>query len=202
MATNDTTTSSKQHQHSTHLKPVAVVLRCQTKILQHLRDRFFFDAVQVFRPCSKSQITPVTNGTIVICPYIDQSNRPFPQDIFKMLTFSVFNAFFGVNVLFICKIRQNYTDLRCLLDITVFTQQAGNPPPPPHIYILSILSIMIQEDLKQVKLLAFDSRSTLFNKTRQYNILVFDKMFSFKYRTRQIKTTKTHMKVTYLNSKQ
>ena len=38
----------------------------------------------------------------------------------------------------------------------------------------------------------------LFNKTRQYNIQIFDKIIFFKYRTRQIKTTETN-KVTYLN---
>ena len=48
----------------------------------------------------------------------------FPQDVFKLLTFSVVNAFFGVKVCFICKISQNCTDLRCLFDINGLTQQA------------------------------------------------------------------------------
>ena len=36
----------------------------------------------------------------------------------------------------------------------------------------------------------------LFNKTRQYNIQIFDKIIFFKYRTRQIKTIETNKKVT------
>ena len=38
----------------------------------------------------------------------------------------------------------------------------------------------------------------LFNKTRQYNIHIFNKIIFFSYRTKQIKTTETN-KVTYLN---
>ena len=38
----------------------------------------------------------------------------------------------------------------------------------------------------------------LFNKTRQYNIQNIDKIFFFKYRTRQIKTRETNKKVTCL----
>ena len=39
---------------------------------------------------------------------------------------------------------------------------------------------------------------------RQYNIglHIFDKIFFFKYNTRQIKTTETNTKVTYFNWKQ
>ena len=33
---------------------------------------------------------------------------------------------------------------------------------------------------------------TLFNKTKQYNIQIFDKNIFFKYRTRQIKATETN----------
>ena len=44
--------------------------------------------------------------------------------MYKLLTFSVFNAFFGVKFKFIVKISQNSIDLRCLHDITVLTQQA------------------------------------------------------------------------------
>ena len=43
------------------------------------------------------------------------------QYICKLLTFSVFSAFFGAKFSFICKISQSYTDLRFLLDIKVFT---------------------------------------------------------------------------------
>ena len=39
------------------------------------------------------------------------------KDIFKLRTFSVINAFFGVKFCFIYKISQIYTDLRSLLDI-------------------------------------------------------------------------------------
>ena len=49
----------------------------------------------------------------------------FCQDIFKLLTFSVLGAFFGVKFSFLCKISQNYTDLPCLLDINVLTLQAN-----------------------------------------------------------------------------
>ena len=42
------------------------------------------------------------------------------QDIFKLLIFSDFSAFFGV----ICKINKNYTDLRCLLEIKTIIEQA------------------------------------------------------------------------------
>ena len=38
----------------------------------------------------------------------------------------------------------------------------------------------------------------LFNKTRQYNIQMFDKIIFFKYRTRQIKTTETLRKLLIL----
>ena len=41
-----------------------------------------------------------------------------------LLTFSVSSAFFRANFCFICKISQNYTDLRCLLEIKVLTQPA------------------------------------------------------------------------------
>ena len=39
----------------------------------------------------------------------------------------------------------------------------------------------------------------IFNKTRYFNIHIFDKIIIFKYRTRQIKATETNKKVTYLN---
>ena len=42
-------------------------------------------------------------------------------------------------------------------------------------------------------------KRTLFNNTKQYNIHIFDKIFFFKYKTSQIKTTETNMKVTCLN---
>ena len=50
--------------------------------------------------------------------------QAFPQDISKLLTFSVFSVVFEVKLCFIYKISQNYTDLRYLLDIKVLTQQA------------------------------------------------------------------------------
>ena len=50
--------------------------------------------------------------------------QAFPHDIFKLLTFSVFNAFFGVKFSFICLIHLNNTDLRCLLDIKELTKPA------------------------------------------------------------------------------
>ena len=53
-----------------------------------------------------------------------KNEQAFHQDICKMLTFSVFSAVFGVKFCFIYQIIQNYTDLRCLLDIKVLTQQA------------------------------------------------------------------------------
>ena len=46
----------------------------------------------------------------------------FPQDIFKLLIFSVFNAFFRVKYCFVCKISQIYTDLWCLIDIKVLNR--------------------------------------------------------------------------------
>ena len=45
--------------------------------------------------------------------YVQQA---FPWDIFKLFTFSIFYASFGVKLDFIDQIRQNYTDLRCLLN--------------------------------------------------------------------------------------
>ena len=39
----------------------------------------------------------------------------------------------------------------------------------------------------------------LFNKTTQYNIHIFDIMFFFKIRTRQIKGTETKKSIIYLN---
>ena len=39
----------------------------------------------------------------------------------------------------------------------------------------------------------------LFNKQRQNNIHIFDKIIFLKYMTRQIKTTETNKKVIYLN---
>ena len=36
-------------------------------------------------------------------------------------------------------------------------------------------------------------KRTLFNKTRQYNIQMFDKIIFFKYKTRQIKPIETNM---------
>ena len=50
--------------------------------------------------------------------------QAFFQDSFKLLTFSVFSAFFGVQFNFIGKISENYTGLRCLWDIKGLTQQA------------------------------------------------------------------------------
>ena len=38
----------------------------------------------------------------------------------------------------------------------------------------------------------------LFNKTRQYNIQIFNKIILFKYRTRQIRTTETNKKLLIL----
>ena len=35
-------------------------------------------------------------------------------------------------------------------------------------------------------------KRTLFNKTKQYNVEMFDNIFFFKYRTRQMKTTETN----------
>ena len=35
-------------------------------------------------------------------------------------------------------------------------------------------------------------KRTLFNKTRQYNIHIFDKLIFFRYRTREIKATETN----------
>ena len=102
-----TLTTHKLHQHSTHLKPIAVVLRCQTKILQHLRDRFFFDAVQVFSPCSKSQITPVTNGTIVIYPTSIKATGLFHKIFLRCLHFQ-FQCFLWSEILFYL---QNKTEL-------------------------------------------------------------------------------------------
>ena len=46
----------------------------------------------------------------------------FSSDIFYPAY--IFSAFFGV-ICIICKTSQNYTDLRCLLDIKVFTEQAN-----------------------------------------------------------------------------
>ena len=45
----------------------------------------------------------------------------------------------------------------------------------------------------------FKKKRTLFNKTRQYNIHILNKIFFFKYRTRQLKTTETNKLITYLN---
>ena len=64
---------------------------------------------------------------VCVCIYIYifiHTHQAFSQDIFKLLTFSVFDAFFGAKFCCICNISQNYTDLRCLLDIKVLTQQA------------------------------------------------------------------------------
>ena len=49
-------------------------------------------------------------------PELIYTIQAFPQDVFKLLIFSVFSSFFGVKFCFINKISRNYTDLRCLLD--------------------------------------------------------------------------------------
>ena len=60
-------------------------------------------------------------------------------------------------------------------------------------------------DLKHIRLLAFYSRlkQTRLKKERyiirQDNIQIFDKSIFFRYRMRQIKTTETNKKITYLN---
>ena len=48
------------------------------------------------------------------------------------------------------------------------------------------------QDVKQVRLLDRNKQSylkTLFNKTRQDNIQIFNKMFFFRYRTKALKAT-------------
>ena len=70
--------------------------------------------VEVKRP-------PTSRGK---CIFLEMLLMALPQDVFKLLTFSVFSYFFGVKFCFLWKISQNCTDLRCLPDIKVLTQQA------------------------------------------------------------------------------
>ena len=52
------------------------------------------------------------------------SDRPSLKTFLSCLHFHFSVLFFGLKVLLICKISPNYTDLKCLLDIKVLTQQA------------------------------------------------------------------------------
>ena len=59
-----------------------------------------------------------------------------------------------------------------------------------------------QKNIPQNKAESEGSKQTRFKKDktiRQDNIQIFINIIFFKYRTRQIKTTKTNNKVTYLN---
>ena len=49
--------------------------------------------------------------------------------LFKLFTFSGLSDFFGVKLYFICKISDNYTDIKCLLDIKVPTEQVKGAGP-------------------------------------------------------------------------
>ena len=73
-----------------------------------------------------------------------------------------------------------------------------NKPARTHTFyrlLLLLLFWIYPISQNMAKQTSFEENKTLFNKTRH----IFDKIFFFKYRTRQIKTTETNKKVMYLN---
>ena len=79
-------------------------------------------------------------------------HRPFPKIFFKFLIFSAFSAFFVVKFCFIHKISQNYTDLWCILDIRVITEQAKIAEAFRLIALVKALYILLSNKISDVRL--------------------------------------------------
>ena len=103
--------------------------------------------VLLYAPSHRQDVTPVVEHWLErelaqwVQPMKDRSDGPSHHErTLYLWATSRSDDFFGVKCCFIWKIGQYYTDLKCLLDIKVFTQQSKGSRVPSSLLVCGKLS--------------------------------------------------------------